>query len=252
MLDSWARRNSGFRKFLAWWAWEKKSLTGATCIHALCQSESEEITHKLPAARICTIPNGITPPSKIIHKTPNKRKVALFLGRLHPKKGLPNLIIQWSDLPRQVKADWELVIAGPAEGSHLQELRSIVDEKNLGASVTLQDAVYGKEKDLLLRRADLFILPSYSEGLPMAVLEAWAYQIPVLMTLECNLPEGFSKGAAHQYVHDCEAKSLYSCLIRDDLSDLGRRGMKLVHENFLWSKISNSYVQLYRDLLKDG
>ena len=57
----------------------------------------------------------------------------------------------------------------------------------------------------LLQEVDAFILPSFSEGLPMSVLEAWAYQLPVVMTDFCNLPEGFEAGAAIRIEPDAES-----------------------------------------------
>jgi glycosyltransferase involved in cell wall biosynthesis len=59
--------------------------------------------------------------------------------------------------------------------------------------------LFGQEKDAAYRACDGFILPSLSEGLPMAVLEAWAHAKPVMLTPECNLPEGFTAEAASNW-----------------------------------------------------
>ncbi len=70
--------------------------------------------------------------------------------------------------------------------------------KGLGieATVTFPGALFGEDKRAAFHYCDGFILPSLSEGLPMVLLEAWACGKPVLMTPQCNLPEGFDAGAA--------------------------------------------------------
>ncbi len=110
---------------------------------------------------------------------------------------------------------WRLVIAGWDDRGHEASLKqlcrelglpfsditagaigeSFPDERN-GASVVFAGPAFGASKRRLYEIADAFILPSHSEGLPMAVLEAWAAGLPVLMTEACNLPEGLEVAAA--------------------------------------------------------
>jgi glycosyltransferase involved in cell wall biosynthesis len=154
-------------------------------------------------------------------------RILLFLGRLHPKKGLVNALRAWhsnlqSTLHDPRSPEWQFVIAGWDQGGHEAELKNLCNELGLSwsdapasewmtessslitahcslgtlPSVAFTGPAFGKEKDQLLRRASAFILPSFSEGLPMSVLEAWAYRLPVLMTDHCNLPEGFAHHAA--------------------------------------------------------
>ena len=73
--------------------------------------------------------------------------------------------------------------------NHTAELKTLIDSKNLSDCITLVGAAFGDEKERLLTEASAFILPSFSEGLPMSVLEAWAYALPVVITPHCNLPE---------------------------------------------------------------
>ena len=114
---------------------------------------------------------------------------------------------------------------------------------------------FGGEKDQLLRRADAFVLPSLSEGLPMSVLEAWAYGLPVVMTPECNLPEGFASQAALEIRNGKMGDSKWSGLQQMlDMSDsdrieMGRRGRRLVEEKFTWPKVAAQMKQLYEEIL---
>jgi glycosyltransferase involved in cell wall biosynthesis len=114
-----------------------------------------------------------------------------------------------------------------------------------------------------LRSADAFILPSFSEGLPMSVLEAWAYGLPVVMTPECNLPEGFASDAALEIrsgegsfqVSDFSFQHGLRALLEmsgAQRGSMGMRGRRLVEERFTWPKIAAQMKALYEDVLNAG
>ncbi len=119
---------------------------------------------------------------------------------------------------------------------------------------------FGEEKEALLRSADAFILPSFSEGLPMSVLEAWSYGLPVVMTPDCNLPEGFACQAALE-IRSGEGsfqgsdfsfqQGLRTLLEMSDLerAAMGMRGRHLVEERFTWQKVAAQMKELYEDIL---
>ena len=100
---------------------------------------------------------------------------------------------------------------------------------------------------------DAFILPSFSEGLPMVVLEAWAYAKPVVMTPECNLPEGFAASAALKIATNVE--SITPALTRlfrlspTELRTLGANGQRLVRGQFTWDSIAGQLKATYEWML---
>ena len=113
---------------------------------------------------------------------PADAKVLMFLGRIHPKKGLSNLMRAWAEVRRESPSAaerWQLVIAGWEQGGHQQELERLSAILGLQASVHFVGPQFDEGKAATLNRADAFILPSFSEGLPVAVLEAWSYRLPV-------------------------------------------------------------------------
>jgi poly(glycerol-phosphate) alpha-glucosyltransferase len=178
------------------------------------------------------------------------RKVLLFLGRLHPKKGLVSLVRAWARVQRDPGArDWALVIAGWDQGGHGRALRRLVAELSLERSVVFVGPQFDDAKAASYARADAFILPSVSEGLPMAVLEAWAHGVPVLMTKACNLPEGIAAGAALEIAPDLAgiAQGLSDLFAMSDLERaiMGARARSLAAERFSWPGIAARMKRVY-------
>jgi len=211
MLDPWAVRNSAWKKRLAARLFENAHLAGAASLHALSPAEAQAIRAYDLQNPICVIPNGIDPPAPAVSAPPwatdpdENARVLLFLGRLHPKKGLSNLIRAMAKVRCASNSgrDWTLVIAGWDQGGHGRALRALATELGVGQAVKFVGPQFDQAKAASLAFADAFVLPSLSEGLPVAVLEAWSYGLPVLMTDACNLPEGFAAGAAIRIGGSC-------------------------------------------------
>jgi glycosyltransferase involved in cell wall biosynthesis len=131
-----------------------------------------------------------------------------------------------------------------------------VNELDIRESVHFVGPQFGTCKDATLRAAHAFILPSLSEGLPVAVLEAWSYGIPVLMTLECNLQEGFVAGAAIELQTETAsiARALLSLFRMSawERNDIGQRGQRLVKERFSCERIAAEMRAVYAWLLGAG
>jgi glycosyltransferase involved in cell wall biosynthesis len=298
MLDSWAIKNSRWKKRVASFLYEDAHLRYAACIRALCESEAQSIRAYGLRNPICVIPNGIDLPPVVdglelrvdgpFSRTKERGcKVLLYLGRIHPKKGLVNLLKAWAEVQRSEvrgqKSDWVLAVAGWDEGGHEAELKRLATELGIqwtegrgqtsapldGIGVSPSSKIgghqpadfsvsafqlsafsllflgpqFGEEKAACYRACDAFILPSFSEGLPMVILEAWAHAKPVLMTPECNLPEGFAAEAAVRIGADVESISqALGDLFRTPHSALramGAAGRGLVATRFAWPGIGH-------------
>jgi len=293
MLDPWALANSRWKKKAVGWLYANAHLRNAACIHALCESEARSIRAYGLKNPICIIPNGIDLPPDGGRRTedgsqpsalcplPSDRKVLLYLGRIHPKKGLVNLLKAWSEVARSQSSafcppssDWTLAIAGWDQAGHETELKQLATElaipwtdlREQRAGFSMSDfqrfsvfflgPQFGEGKTACYANCDAFILPSFSEGLPMVILEAWAYSKPVLMTPECNIPEGFTANAAIRITPSAEsiAQGLANLFRHppSDLRSLGQRGRDLVQRRFTWPKIADEMSAVYRWVLGDG
>jgi poly(glycerol-phosphate) alpha-glucosyltransferase len=182
--------------------------------------------------------------------------VLLYLGRLHPKKNLANLIRAWKATPNSQPStlnSWVLAIAGWDQGGYEAALRQLTADLGLLTSVIFLGPKFGADKDACYQACDAFVLPSLSEGQPFVVLEAWSHARPVLMTPECNLPDGFQKPAAIRMNTTVEgvAEGLEMLFAMDEaaLREMGRRGRDLVIANFSWSQSAAQMFAVYNWML---
>lgn len=256
MLDPWALHNSSWKKKIAGLLFEYENLRSADMLHSLCDSEEQSIRDFGLTNPIKVIPNGVVLPDFSKRKK-SKEKNLVFLGRIHPKKGIRNLIeaigIIYSKTPK-ILENWNIKVAGWNQGRHLEELIKLVADLKLESKVLFVGPVFGEQKKELLTNSDLFILPSYSEGLPMAILEAWSYRLPTIMTDFCNLPEGFEQGCSIKIDTNPEhiASVLTDAFSLSDvqLESMGNKAYDLVKEKFTWDIIARDTKTIYDLLLK--
>jgi poly(glycerol-phosphate) alpha-glucosyltransferase len=276
MLDPWALKNSRWKKRIAWMLFEHAHLRGAHCLRALCASEADSIRQLGLGNEIAIIPNGIDLPTASPASSPPwaglvepGKKVLLYLSRIHPKKGLVNLLKAWATVQKS-KSDWVLAIAGWDQGGHEAELKRLCAELKIlftdvrepatsnqqPATVLFLGPQFNTAKSACYHHCDAFILPSFSEGLPMVVLEAWANTKPVVMTAECNLPEGFQAGAALKIE---PTKSRVAAGLNElfrmseaERVAMGGRGRELVVARFTWPRIAQQVEEVYAWMLGGG
>jgi poly(glycerol-phosphate) alpha-glucosyltransferase len=326
MLEPWALENSRWKKRLAALIFENRNLRSADCLHALCEAEARNMRNYGLRNPIAVIPNGVDLSESREQKVESSnppwdgivepgRKVLLFLSRIHPKKGLVNLLKAWAQIQRSavsgqvvgaLASDWTLAIAGWDQGGHEAELKCLAGEMGLAwadvrkqksdaggtnqnsdfsvsefqlssaremaspispggtltsdlrppTSVLFLGPQFGDAKSACYANCDAFILPSFSEGVPMVVLEAWAHSKPVVMTPECNLPEGFTTNAAFRIETNIESivRGLEQLLRSpfSNLCSLGANGRRLVSQQFAWPRIAKQMASVYAWLLGQG
>lgn len=241
MLDPWALARSGAKKRLSAMLWEGRLLHRAAFIHALAEAEAAAVRAYGLNGEMAIVPNGVVCPDHLAPDSLTGRQTMLFMARIHPKKGLTELLAAWALLPATVRQNWHLQIAGWDEIGILDDLRQQAAALDIADAVSFPGGLHGAAKDAALRGASAFILPSYSEGLPMAVLEGWAYGLPVFMTDACNLPEGFAAGAAFRITTDPAQMAQVLAQVLDNapaLAAVGAAGRKLVETQFTWDAIA--------------
>ena len=255
MLEPWALRNRGFKKRIYAALVERANLEGAHCLHALTSAEADDYRSFGCPAPIAVIPNGVRVPDTFsaelfLQSYPELRhkRLLLFLSRLHPKKGLDILVEAWSALAAQWP-DAHLVLAGPDFEGTRSPLEQRLSALGLTKQVSFTGMLSGELKWSAFAAAECFLLPSYSEGLSVSVLEAMGTGLPVLISDRCNLPEVKSVEAG--WIIQSNVKSLTygmrEMLLNSPATNrqIGLQGSKLVRERFTWTHVAAQMSAVY-------
>ncbi len=250
LLKPWALRNSRWKKRIAAALYEDRHLRGATCLHALNLAEAEAFREYGLKNPICVIPNGTNLPGDTSPKEARRDRSILYLGRFHPSKGLRSLLEAWRMVAKDAEAEgWRLTLAGWDQLNHRAELEQLSEELQVRSSTVFLGPQFDADKSRCLHSASAFILPSKSEGLPVSILEAWSWQLPVLMTHECNLQEGVKAGAAIMMRPDPQSiaialRQLFALSDRER-NAMGASGRNLVEKRFQWQQIGMAMTAVY-------
>lgn len=242
MFEPWILKRSRWKKRIVGILFEDYKLTRANYWRALTNKEADQIKAQNVHGNIIVLPNGININEIAKYKSSEKvrekeKKSLLFLGRLHEKKGLLPFLKTFLSIPDNVKSKWTFDIVGPNDGI-MSQLVNIAKNDPL---IKFHGEKNGLEKYRLLHNADAFILPSYSEGFSMAVLEAMAFSKPVIITDECNFEESYNYGAlrlssdTNHWKAECKKILLMS---EEELIQRGEGLYNLVKQKYTWEKIA--------------
>jgi glycosyltransferase involved in cell wall biosynthesis len=264
-LQSGSLGVSARSKRIAGRLFQNRQLKYADCLHALNEDEAESFRRYGLVNPICIVPNGIRIPDLTEtghapwhgHIDP-ARNVILWIGRFHAVKNVSQLIDGWACAKQAHYGmdKWALVLAGWGATEEVERLRQQVAERQLINDVFFVGPVYGAVKKAAFTKALAVIVPSTSEGLATAVLEAWAYGKPVLMTPACNIPEGFESKAAIEIQPTADSigsgiTELVS-MSKVEREQMGGRGLDLVRRKFNWNSASCELNSVYRWLVGRG
>jgi glycosyltransferase involved in cell wall biosynthesis len=180
------------------------------------------------------------------------KKVLLFLGRINFKKGLDVMARAFGAVHRR-RGDAHLVIAGPDTDGYAGEVRKWLDDEGALDAATFAGMVVDGRKAALFRRADLFVLPSYSENFGIAVVEAMAAGLPIVISNKVNIWREIDEAGAGVVVKpDAEEVAGAILVLLDDplrAKQMGERGRRLALEKFSWKAAGDHLVRLYQGVV---
>jgi glycosyltransferase involved in cell wall biosynthesis len=241
---------------------EFPNLNQASIIHCTNKKEKESMRQLNLKTSGIVIPNGIeislfnTLPSKGTFREKynlGKKKLILHLGRIHFVKGLDILIKAFAKLSKR-NDNLHLILAGPDNDGYGEILRSLILREGVENSITFTGMLKGMEKLSALNDADIFVLPSYSESFGVAIVEAMACYLPVVISNRVNICREIQDAGAG-IVTSCDADEIAKAIesLLDDVSirfHMGMRGRALAREQYAWPRIVKQLVHVYSELIE--
>jgi glycosyltransferase involved in cell wall biosynthesis len=251
--ESYSLRQSSSKKqlYLRWIA--RAELDAAMALHCTSEAEAEDLRRLNLRPPKVVIPHGLRVAEfDAVYAARSQREnpavpQILFYGRIHPKKGFDLLLPALADLTRRY--DFRLVVAGPAEESYLATLKAEAERRGISSRVVWAGMFSGAQRLTPFADSDIFVLPSYNENFGIAVAEAMACGLPVIVSDQVDLCIA---------VHDAQAGLVVTCdtgelatgiakLLDDPAlrARLGANGRRLVAEQFRWDHVAARLHRLY-------
>jgi glycosyltransferase involved in cell wall biosynthesis len=247
-LEPWSLAWKSRKKRLAMIAYQWRDLDKVDAFIATADQEADSIERLGLDRPIAVIPNGISLPTSPAvrsdrgHEHP---RVLLFMSRIHPKKGLVELLHAWR---ATAGSGWVLKIAGPDEAGHLADVQKLIDQLDIRETVSYIGPVSEEQKPRQLLEADAFVLPSHSENFGMVVAEALSFGLPVIATVGTPWQSIEAQGCGWWVTPDLPGlSSALAALFQLDEAELSALGLaaRSLASRFDWTQIATDTIDVY-------
>lgn len=251
-IEVWSLRQKWLKKKLGLWLYQGRDLKRAVAIHVTAESEAEQARKLGLGQRLILSPNGVNVPDSLPdwrqHEDGFRR--AVFVSRIHYKKGLLNLVDAWARVRPQ---GWKMEIVGTDEVGYQRTVEERVAKHGLQDAFIFTGPLDDSQKWEAYRRADFFFLPTHSENFGIVVAEALYAGLPVVTTNGTPWRELQERNCGMWIdvsVDACERALKAMCSLSDaERFAMGRRGRELIERRYLWPAIGRQMVNEYRKLI---
>lgn len=259
MMNDWALNQSKIKKKIFLSIIFKRIIAGSKAVIVNSSNERIYLTEKGWHTNFYVIPNGVNVSlaKRNNLQSINTNKRLLFLSRIHKKKGIEILLDAWNELyPVTKQNNWELLVIGfldPEKNEYEKYISEKIKNEPGLANVSVSAGKFGDEMWDQYNCCDAFILPTFSEGSAMVVLNAWTVGKVCLTTVGSNLEIGLDKSCT--ILIEPNIDSVKNGILKlMNLSDaqiikFGQVGKKIVQENYTWQKIATKHIEIYRDVI---
>jgi glycosyltransferase involved in cell wall biosynthesis len=261
-LTPWALAQSHFKKQIYTSLFERHNLNQAAAIHCTSTGEAEDVRNFGIQTPTINLPLGVNQAANFpeakqklrhIYNIPAETPVVLFLSRLHYKKR-PDLLIQALHKLATQNLNFHLIFAGSGESDYENELKNLVASSGLTKRTTFTGFITGADKELVLQGSDIFVLPTFSENFGIAIVEAMAAGLPVIITPGVQISPEIAEAEAGLLVEG-EVETLADAIAQLLTSPsqrqlLGENGKRLASSRYSWDAIANELVNSYRSIIE--
>jgi glycosyltransferase involved in cell wall biosynthesis len=248
MLEPWSFCQSRWKKRFAWQLYQRRLLENAASLHATSQLEAATIRSLGLRTPIIVQPNGVNIPPAMDRR--NGSSAALYLSRIHEKKGIELLLDAWAKIR---PPGWRLHIAGAGDRSYVAKLKAHCAKQNIADSVDWLGELNDTEKWNHFADAELFVLPSHSENFGIVVAEALASAVPVITTTATPWSELDTKECGYCVEPDPDA--LTAALRKliatpeEHRRRMGSNGRAWAEQSFSWKQIARNMIDCYQAII---
>lgn len=255
-LYPWSLSQGKWRKKIAWFLFQKRSLQKASLVHVTCADEYHAVRKLGITSPIAIVPHGINyddyqdlPQKEACFEHLNlckEKKYVLFMSRLHKKKGLDLLLDVWVDLVK-VFPNWCLLVVGPDYSNYIEKINVIASENKITDNIKVLGMLTGHDKLAVLGVSDLFTLPSYTENFGVVIGEAMAAGVPTITTTGVPWSEvnSWNCGLQIELSRENLFNAMESLMGEDEkyLIAMSKNAKSLIKKNYSWSAQAEKFGQ---------
>ena len=255
-LDPWPLKHKWLKKWIARRVYQDRDLRLAGALHATASREAERFRELGFQNPIITSPNGVNVPQDLPPREHGCKRRALFMSRMVANKGILELVEAWGRVrPRDWECELVYTTANEDERKCERRVRERVHALGLDDDFVFTGALSDNEKWKAYRRANLFVLPTYTENFGIVIAEALYAGLPVITTK--GTPWREIEGLCGWWI-DIGIRPLEKTLQRAvDLSDderfaLGEAGRRMVESRYMWKSVAVKLREAYAELLREN
>jgi glycosyltransferase involved in cell wall biosynthesis len=248
------QRWEGSSRVVHKWLWEsicqKLAPKNNLVLHVTSQAEAEQSLRRFPKLRAVVIRNGVDVPQNLRRSASNGKLRLLYLGRLHPIKGIETLLGACG-IVESLSLDWHLYIAGAGSPPYVDFLKSKARELGLSKQVEFVGEVFDERKEALFAQSDVVLVPSHTENFGIVVAESLAHGVPVIASKGTPWV-GLETNRCGLWV-DNDPESLATAIRKIctlPLQEMGQRGKQWMEKEFSWDSVSGEMLAVYRECIR--
>lgn len=232
------------------WEWLCRILAPRKLLlHVTSDGEARESLERFPGFDVAVIPNGVEVPEHVRHVDGKGMLRLLYLGRLHPKKGIENLLAACKLLKSGSRMPWSLTVAGAGDPKYTEAIRTQIAELDLAQQAKMAGEVVGDAKRELFGNTDIVVVPSYTENFGIVVAEALAHGVPVIASKGTPWQRVEEVGCGLWVDNDPQILSkAIDQMSRMPLNEMGQKGRDWMQREFAWNHVAQKMLQLYQGL----
>lgn len=235
------------RRLKTVWGWACRIVAPqGLVLHVTSQEEAKESLERFPGVDTAIIPNGIDVPERVVHLHGNGVLRLLYLGRLHPKKGIENLLAACRIVEDTLGIPWSLTVAGAGDPNYTKTIKLRIEDLDLSCRVKMVGEIVGEGKGRLFENADLAVVPSHTENFGVVVAEALAHGVPVIAGRGTPWQRLEEVGCG-QWVDNTpeELAKAIDRMSRLPLLEMGQRGREWMQREFRWEIMVQEMIKCY-------